>query len=57
MTNFRRQASKFMLLIPVVTLFAGGCKRSEEAGDDRTLERRPHVETVKPEDRKDAFRP
>lgn len=34
-----------------------GCRRSEEVFDDRTLEKRPHVETVKPEDRKDAFRP
>ena len=34
-----------------------GCHRSDEAGDDRTLEKRPHVETVKPDDRKDAFRP
>ena len=34
-----------------------GCHRSEDAFDDRTLEQRPHVETVKPEDRKDAFRP
>jgi hypothetical protein len=34
-----------------------GCQRSQDAFDDRTLEKRPHVETVKPEDRKDAFRP
>jgi hypothetical protein len=34
-----------------------GCKRSEEAFDDRTLERRSHIETVKPVDKKDAFRP
>lgn len=38
-------------------LAATGCKRSEEVHDDRTLEKRSHVETVKPEDRKDAFRP
>jgi len=34
-----------------------GCHRSDEAGDDRTLEKRSHVETVQPDDRKDMFRP
>ena len=38
-------------------LLQSGCQRSQDAFDDRTLEKRPHVETVKPEDRKDAFRP
>ena len=47
--------------VPVLAAIAlswlSGCKRSDEVFDDRTLEQRPHVETVKPEDRKDAFRP
>jgi len=34
-----------------------GCHRSEDAYDDRTLEKLPHTETVKPDDRHDAFRP
>ena len=34
-----------------------GCRRSEDDFDDRTLAQRPHVETVKPDDRKDIFRP
>ena len=34
-----------------------GCHRSEDAYDDRTLEKRPHTETVKPDDRRDVFRP
>ena len=38
-------------------LSVSGCQRSQDAFDDRTLEKRPHVETVKPDDRKDAFRP
>jgi hypothetical protein len=38
-------------------LTALGCSRSKDAFDDRPLEKRPHVETVQPEDRKDAFRP
>jgi hypothetical protein len=34
-----------------------GCKRDDDAHDNRTLEKKPHVETVKPVDRSDAFRP
>lgn len=34
-----------------------GCHRSEDAFDDRPLEKRPHVETVKPVDKSDPFRP
>jgi hypothetical protein len=55
--NLRRTYLKFLLLLPVATIFVSGCKRSEAAFDGRTLEKRPHVETVAPEDRKDAFRP
>lgn len=40
-----------------VALSAAGCRRSQDAFDDRTLEKRSHVETVRPEDKKDAFRP
>jgi hypothetical protein len=38
-------------------LSLSGCKRGEDAFDNRTLEQRPHVETVKPVDRTDPFRP
>ena len=41
----------------ILVLGASGCKRSDDARDTRTLEQRPHVETVRPEDRKDMFRP
>jgi hypothetical protein len=45
-------------LLAVLALgLLSGCHRSDDAGDDRTLEKRSHVETVKPEDRKDMFRP
>jgi hypothetical protein len=55
--NLRRQTWKLVLILPIAAIFIGGCKRSESAFDGRTLEKRPHVETVAPEDRKDAFRP
>ena len=51
-----RRKTAMLLAVTAVTLL-GGCHRSEEVLDDRTLEKRPHVETVKPDDRKDAFRP
>ncbi len=51
----RRKTAMLVALTAIVLL--GGCRRSEEVFDDRTLEKRPHVETVKPDDRKDAFRP
>jgi hypothetical protein len=40
------------------SLLAGlsGCHR-EDPSDERTLEKRPHTETVAPEDRSNAFRP
>lgn len=46
-----------LLAVAVSLTVLAGCRRSEEVFDDRTLEKRPVVETVKPEDRKDAFRP
>ena len=49
---------RLVLLLAVIALtWLGGCRRSNDVLDDRTLEQRPHVETVKPEDRRDAFRP
>ncbi len=57
-SNIQRsfRAALFIFLAAAL-LSVSGCKRSEDAMDDRTLEKRSHVETVKPEDRKDAFRP
>jgi hypothetical protein len=54
-----RLARLALLALPLAALLAAvpGCKRSEDAFDDRTLEKRSHVETVQPTDRKDAFRP
>ena len=51
----RRETAVLAALTALVLL--GGCRRSQDVFDDRTLEKRPHVETVKPDDRKDAFRP
>jgi len=50
---------KFLFLTACVGMLCAfsGCKRSEEAYDNRTLEKRSHVETTKPDDRKDPFRP
>lgn len=45
------------IVLALALCAATGCSRSKEAFDDRPLEKRPHVETVQPEDRKDAFRP
>jgi hypothetical protein len=45
-------AASVMALIGI-----SGCKRDDDAHDNRTLEKKPHVETVKPVDRSDAFRP
>ncbi len=41
----------------LIALQTAGCHRTEDDFDDRTLAQRPHVETMKPEDRKDIFRP
>lgn len=42
-----------------VIVLAGlsGCPRNQTTLDDRTLENKPHVETEKPVDRADPFRP
>ena len=53
----RRFRAVLFVFLAAALLAAYACKRSEDAFDDRTLEKRSHVETVKPEDRKDAFRP
>jgi hypothetical protein len=48
----------FAVLFLAATLVGiAGCHRTEDDFDDRTLAKRPHVETVKPDDRKDIFRP
>ena len=53
----RRFLGTALLAVSLSLLALSGCKRSDEAYDDRTLEKRPHTESVKPVDRKDAFRP
>jgi hypothetical protein len=53
----RNVKSAAFAVVAASLVLAAGCQRSEEVHDDRTLEKRSHVETVKPEDRKDAFRP
>jgi hypothetical protein len=52
-----KYALKLALAGLVLCLTAVGCKRSEDDFDNRTLEKRPHTETVRPEDKKDPFRP
>lgn len=55
----RKVSNGMFLLACVASLLAAlsGCKRSEESYDNRTLEKRPHVESVKPDNRADPFRP
>ncbi|HYF49597.1 MAG TPA: hypothetical protein VEJ63_09340 [Planctomycetota bacterium] len=50
-----RAAAALFAISMVIT--ASGCKRSDDHRDARTLEQRPHTETVRPVDRSDAFRP
>jgi len=59
MTTALRNMKKTILACVLLSLAltAAGCHRSEDDFDDRTLAQRPHVETMKPEDRKDIFRP
>jgi hypothetical protein len=52
-----RYVLKLILAGFVLAISATGCKRSEEDFDNRTLEKRPHTETVKPENKADPFRP
>ncbi|HEY3323450.1 MAG TPA: hypothetical protein VGP72_23555 [Planctomycetota bacterium] len=55
--SFRRLKVAALAAVGCALLLSAGCKRSEEAMDDRPLEKRSFMETVKPDDRKDAFRP
>jgi len=57
MTSLILKRSSFLVLATVLLSVLSGCKRSEENYDDRTLEKRSHVESVQPVDRKDPFRP
>lgn len=54
---FSKKLALCGLLLLALTQFTGCIHRTEDDFDDRTLAQRPHVETVKPEDRKDIFRP
>jgi hypothetical protein len=45
------------MLASVLLLGVIGCRRSTSDFENRPLEKRPHTETVAPEDRSDAFRP
>jgi hypothetical protein len=40
-----------------LAFFAAGCPRNQTTLDDRTLENKPQVETERPVDRSDPFRP
>lgn len=59
MTTVLSKMTKLVLacVLAVIVIETTGCHRSEDDFDDRTLAQRPHVETMKPEDRKDIFRP
>ncbi|HYG76274.1 MAG TPA: hypothetical protein VEK08_14815 [Planctomycetota bacterium] len=58
MSAIKRYRKSALLLAVLGSMLAvSGCKRSQDAFDDRTLEKRPHTESVRPADRKDAFRP
>ncbi len=58
-----RQIARTLRRWAVVTFALGlllgatGCPRNQSTLDDRTLEQKPHVETDKPVDRSDPFRP
>ena len=56
-TNFLKKCAACAFLLLALTQFSGCIHRTEDDFDDRTLAQRSHVETVKPEDRKDIFRP
>jgi hypothetical protein len=45
-----------VLLLTGSLCLLNGCRRGEEASDTRTLEQRPHTQTVQPDDRRDVFR-
>lgn len=46
-----------LLLVPACLVGLSGCPRNQTTLDDRTLEQKPHIETEKPVDRADPFRP
>ena len=56
MRSSRKVIAILVFLSGSVLAGLSGCHR-EDTSDDRTLERRPHTETVAPEDRSNAFRP
>jgi hypothetical protein len=52
----RKTMAMFVFVCGMILTGLSGCHR-EDPNDERTLEKRPHTETVKPVDRSDAFRP
>jgi hypothetical protein len=56
MRSSRRRMAILVFLSGMMLGGVSGCHR-EDPNDERTLEKRPHTETVKPVDRSDAFRP
>ncbi len=52
---------RLRICLPFIAIAAllsvSGCRRSADDFDNRTLEKRPHVETVAPENKADPFRP
>ncbi|MEI6236070.1 MAG: hypothetical protein WCT04_23695 [Planctomycetota bacterium] len=57
-TAFSKMKNMVLAFALIMTVLGTvGCHRTEDDFDDRTLAKRPHVETMKPEDRKDIFRP
>jgi len=46
-----------LLLALACLIGLSGCPRNQTTLDDRTLEQKPHVETERPVDRADPFRP
>ncbi len=52
-----RLLSVALLVGPVALVGLTGCPRNQTTLDDRTLESKPHIETQKPVDQADPFRP
>lgn len=46
-----------MVFAALAVACLAGCPRNQTTLDDRPLEKRPHIETDKPQDRGDPFRP
>jgi hypothetical protein len=53
----RRRVARLSVLSAALALACAGCPRNQTTLDDRTLEQKPHVETERPVDRADPFRP